>query len=175
MNRNLYLRVLRVLPSFVLLALGGCAIGTFMFHIPSDQLAVAVSVPLVLMFSISRVLVLIVPREPPPEEASVPRTAAILILGAGLLSFLAIIDFALSAAIFHGLGLATLASEAVKIAGVFLVGLLASIAVAICRSAMDSIDNLIEAAIAGGRDAFWDIAIAPTKLADRCFRHSSLR
>jgi hypothetical protein len=86
------------------------------FGVPLNELGVAVAVPILWLFAISRVFVLALPRTPPPEKP--PRQIELFApVAAWFLSGIGAIDFFLSALTFSWLGVPDLASKSYAIAG----------------------------------------------------------
>lgn len=61
---NLAYSIVRLLPSFIVLAIVGAVFAYFVLGIRDDRLGVTVAVPLLVAFGLSRLLVLSVPRDP---------------------------------------------------------------------------------------------------------------
>jgi len=169
-KRNIYQRVIRVTPSFAILAIVGCAVG-LLVGVKPDELAVAVAVPLLIMFGISRVLVLCVPRTEPSEsiELNFPLLLAV-VAGIGFLCAYAAIDFVLSAGVFRLIGMPNLSSGAVKLSGISLCGLLAVVTFLFCRSAIHSLYELIRVVGSEMIETFWGAARTPTRIYERMAR-----
>jgi hypothetical protein len=159
-------RTFRVIPSFTILSIGGCALAHYAFGVPAAQLGVVVAVPLLGIFAISRVLRIVVT----PTESSPERRLPQFVLYLSLVTFcsgILTIDFLLSAPIFSRLALS---SEIVRgtLAVAAACGLIALISlmiavIVVMRKVMGRFSDALKAGI-------WRILMCPTRLADR-FQH----
>ena len=114
--------VVRLLPSFLILAIGAALFGYGVLGIHDDRLGVGITVPLVAAFGLSRVLVLSLPREPKKQVSIVAPskfigvaaiiTAAIIMLCVGSSAILLT-----SAAIYRTIGMPNAAIKALVWSG----------------------------------------------------------
>lgn len=163
-------RVGRVLPSFAVLSASGCMIGHYGFGVPLNELAVAVAVPLVGIFAISRMMVIALPAVPKSEPSNRPgppmvfMVLAMAVFCAGV----AAIDFAFSAVVFSQLQIPDLINGAWRIAAVC--GIIAGAAFVtavlfLMRTVMSSWWDVLIAQI-------WQILSCPRRFADGMHLHS---
>jgi len=154
-------RVARVMPAFLLLSLGGCILGRYIFKVPLNQLGVVVAVPTLGLFAISRVLALALPDTPngaPRPSSHLP--GALPILGAAFLAGIAAIDFLLSAGIFARLGVYGAAPHFYTLAETFAVISAASLALSSALLMQDVMAELAEMLTRG----IWRLLLLPTQL-----------
>jgi len=112
---SIFERTLRVGATFVALSVGGCLIGLALGVSPRE-LGVAVAVPILWLFAISRVFVAAMPRTP-SEAKPITKSATALFfsLAAMFVAGIGAIDFALSGATFSFLRLHNLSSGSYRI------------------------------------------------------------
>jgi hypothetical protein len=159
-------RVVRVSATFTFLSVVGCLCGYFAFRVSLDELPVAVAVPIVWIFAISRLLRVALPDSPSSSEQVPPRgrqwIAIMGFLAVVFFSGVAAVDLVLSWATFLYLGLPHLASGA--IVGAESLGILcfASFAFAATVMVHREMAQLASAVVAG----VWRILRLPSNLAD---------
>lgn len=166
MNPDNYDRfsVVRLLPAFFVLALTGCVAGELLFHIPLEDLGVAVSVWMVCAFVISRILVLVVPRIRPREMRS-----SLLYNLLSIPPFLGLLFgpvFFCAGGIYKQLGMFALGDQSLHIGYTF-VGLIAADVVAITLSSLASHASVRNACVAvfdRTVQYFWHLLSSPTRL-----------
>ena len=168
--RNIFRSVFRLTPSFLLASTIGCLTGHFVFKIPHGELGVVVSIPLVVGFLVTRLLVLLVP-DPRAEEVPAPKPirflAAFMIFVAGATAAVMLP----SAAIYAVLGFGSLAH------GAFLLGTcaigggmvlwIADVVVTIASSL--SLVSVSSFFTGRATELFWDVLRAPTKISVMVF------
>jgi hypothetical protein len=160
-----------MIPSFALLAIVGCLIGFFVFRIPHGMLGVAVSVPLVVVFLLTRILVLVVPRDlpPPPKPLNLQNAAPPLVI---FLSFGVAVVMLPSAGVYAAIGLNALARPSLSIAGwAFVVAfVVAFFDLAVAFAAALPLRDLMNFIISETAELFWDALRAPTDISVLIFR-----
>lgn len=157
-------RVIRVSATFLGLSLFGCLIGYSAFRVPLDELSVAVAVPILWIFAISRLLKRTLPESKPAEQPPHGRAwvAIFISLTVVFLAVIGTIDFLLSAGTFSYLGLHALAAHTFRLAeilGIICVGAFALAALLMARKVMGQVANALIAGV-------WRILLLPTRLAD---------
>lgn len=173
MNRkNEFLAILgntiRVIPSFAILSIIGCALAHYAFSVPMNQLAVVVSVPLVGIFAISRLLrIAVPPTQTSSERATIPPFVMFFSLVAFVSGLLAI-DFVLSVPVFlyldvpHEIVGGTLTTAGV--CGILAVGNLVIASIIVMREVIAKYATPLRAGV-------WRILSYPTRVADNIFPH----
>jgi hypothetical protein len=158
---------LRVSAAFFTLAVLGTVIGYFLFHLPLADLPIAIVVPILWMFAISRVLVLTLPAskgDPAPVKSASNIIGLSVIVA--FLSGIASIDFLLSAGTFLHLQPRSLAFSFLKLAeicGIIFTVIVLSLSAFVVRKLVSSrADALIE--------GIWRILRWPARLADSLLR-----
>src|SRR5690242_17124200 len=109
-ERSIWIRMLRILPAFLLASVIGVLLAHFAFRIPTDQLTTVVSVPIVSLFLVNRTLITILSAkkrsetdegQQPPEKMSF----AFLFFGIGfIVSSVFLIASLVSAPLYGALG-----------------------------------------------------------------------
>lgn len=154
-------RVLRVSATFALLAAAGVIVAYFA-RIPLTEVPVAVTVPILWIFAISRLLKIILPVGRPPKEIPPPSPTWIVVLVAGFLAAVGTVDLLLSAGTFIYLGLHILAIGTFKLAGFlgfFFVCILIAVMIIAARNVMNQWASRLFAEV-------WRILLWPARLAD---------
>lgn len=159
-----YKRVIRVSATFLGLSLSGCLIAHFAFRVSLDELSVAVAVPIVWVFAISRLLRLVLPETTPTEQQPHGRAwvAIFVCLTVVFLAVIATIDSLLSAGTFSYLGLEVLASRTLRLAeflGIISVGAFTVAAFLMARKVMGQTTNALITGV-------WRILRFPARFAD---------
>lgn len=167
-RRNPISAVVRVLPTFLLLSVVGCGVAYLGFKVPLDELGVAVSVPLVVGFLLTRILVLIVPPGEAPERH--PSLDELAVAAAFLVCLLSGAVLLLSVGPYEMLGMQDLAKASGKaglvVLQLFLVG---SLAVTISKGL--SIPQLLAIYAARTARMFWELLRVPRNLSFRIYGH----
>jgi hypothetical protein len=170
--KRLWRSIVRLVPVFLLFAVVGCLLGRYVFHIPLDLLGVVVSVPVVVIFGITRLLVLAVPREPSSEHrSSIPSTWAKISAVQVTLCFFTAIVMALSAVAYKAIGLSVIALGSIKfsllmfLAAVTVFTIRVFIALLAHVSVHQIVSDLCEKTIL----IFWDLLRLPTQLSIRIY------
>ena len=109
-------RVLRVSATFLVLSFAACSIALILGVSP-HELGVAVAVPILWLFAISRILMLALPRTAPPPARPLKSIELFTAVTAWVLSAIGAMDFFLSALTFSWLGVTDLAAKGYAIAG----------------------------------------------------------
>jgi hypothetical protein len=118
--RSIFRRVLRVSATFFVLALSACSIA-WLAKVPTNELGVAVIVPVLWLFAMSRIFIVALPPPPSSEQASEADRGKDIFFAitVWVLSGIAAIDFFLSAITFSRFGVADLASKSYALSGFF--------------------------------------------------------
>jgi hypothetical protein len=117
-----------IVPAFFIYAVIACMIGRFVFGIPHGQLGVVVSVPLVVGFILTRVLMTVVPDTPlKPAERTVFEWIGVAVFA---YSAFASIVMSVSAPVFWILGMSDIARNSLSLSGTALgVSVLAAVCI----------------------------------------------
>jgi hypothetical protein len=107
-------RIVRVSATFFVLSISACS-AALVFGVSSHELGVAVAVPILWLFAISRVFVLALPRTT-PQERPAQQTELFVAVAAWFLSGIGAMDFFFSALTFSWLGVSDLAIKSYEIA-----------------------------------------------------------
>lgn len=169
---RIFRSVLRLIPAFTLISVAGCLIGYFVFHIPHGELGVVVSVPTVVAFILTRLLILFVPREIPDEteRANLSRLISASIVFICLATTVVMVP---SSLIYGVIGLSVIAKGSFFIAALaFLAALVVvffDITLTVCAALplRDLMDFLMYKTV----EFFWDALRAPTTISIRVFGH----
>lgn len=164
--------ILGVLPTFVVLSVIGCLVGKFVFGIPLDRLGVAVSVPLVVGFLLTRVLIMLVPMEEPKHNRPVKHTRADLASAALLLcAVFSCADLLVSSGVYVLIGFGSLSVPTLLLSLAFFLAsavlLLACLAVMTLEepSARIVLRHLVKHIAR----VFWDFLWIPTDISSRIY------
>ena len=164
--------VLSILPTSLLASIIACMVGRFVFGIPLEQLGVVASVPLVVVFALTRVLILVIP--PAPEPIRQPdrvdvALAVFLMLGLG-----SSITMLISAGPYMLIGMPEIASGSLHVSGRLFEFSLAVLVVNIVRVVSAEISPLevIRLTMARATRTFWEIRLFPRELSSQIYRHS---
>ena len=159
-------RVLRVAPSFALLSMVGCFIG-YLLGVPAQQLGVAVSVPLVILFLITRVLTVVLRSQAAIKRRPDYPGGYVLACASVSFNFLLAIAFACSAGVYQLLGLRNLIVGALIISVIGIVATVVSAMLAVRIAYRITLGTLTAYLIGGVILAAWEMLKLPTEIADR--------
>src|SRR5580658_4152998 len=101
--KMLFRPVFRLIPAFAIISVFGVLIGRFVFSIPHGELGVVVSVPLVVAFMFTRLLLVVTPRK--NGEITIHSPLRIISALAVFLGVSAIVVMLPSALIYYWIGL----------------------------------------------------------------------
>ncbi len=162
--------MLGFLPILLIIAIVGCAMSFFLFHVAPDDLGVVVAVPLVWVFVIYRVIIGVLPqpsnteaRKPPVSTQSPTSLVVKVLLVLFVICFLSAygaISLLLSAATFSHLALPAIASNTLKLASFWGIASLVALAIIISLIAGKIASQYSDRFIAGA----WCIVQFPRRL-----------
>lgn len=168
MAKRLFRSVLRLIPAFALFSVLGCIIGHFIFSIPHGELAVVVSVPLVVAFILTRFLVLVVPRET-PTDATRPSLPKLIMAALVFLCFAVAVVMLPSSAIYDSIGLNEIAKGALTGAvysfGAAVILFILDVAAAIAAAL--PLNEMIDSLVVNAVGLFWEALRSPTEISIR--------
>jgi hypothetical protein len=170
-------RVVRVAPTFAIMALVGCVIAK-VARVPVNQIGVAVSAPLVILFVINRIFIVSLP-EPDGLRSShghadkrstvVGKTSLVVTLLVAMTLLLAFV-FALSAGIYASLGLSVLSHRTLRLVEALMVGTAGGVLfVVLLRISRDLVRETCKIVVI----VIWQAVYLPTRLAETFFRSHS--
>jgi hypothetical protein len=166
--------VVRLLPSFFVLAVVGAFFGYFILGIHDDHLGVTVAVPLLVAFGLSRLLVLSVPRGPKNDVTinigASSKASAIAILATAIIVFLSVsiwLVLTLSAGVFQAIDMHNAAIRALVWSGycislcLFVILFTSVVVYAASLSILDWLADMCGKLVF----LFWQVLCAPTRIA----------
>ena len=162
--QNLTRSVIRLLPAFAITSVTGCIIA-FLLGVPVDKISVVVAVPLIVAFLLSRLLILIVPRELPASTQKRNRLNTFLAVPV-FLSMATAAVLSISSGLYYAVGLRATAIHSLAYSGIATLLAVSQffVFVFVSWAAVTGIHRRLMVLLAKESLIFWDVMRAPTEL-----------